>query len=1833
MGYCPNSPIADLQGKETMQDAQATIEQAILIVEEMSPFSSDGTWLEYLTVDASPHIKEWDIARSYLWAEWPEREKHFPKTTKQDVGIDVVAVRRSDGEYVAIQCKSRQLDANGRGDPINKSEIDKFASTSAGDFWAERWIVTNGDNPMSGNTQQALSMHQRPIKAVNIASDLMQQQTTFTHEECPHCEPNPDGEERRQTKSCMQTEAITQSVSILREHELSESGGLAVGQARGKIILPCGTGKTRISLRIVEELTPLGELSIVLCPSIALVAQIRREYLQYAESAIRALAVCSDETAGYDPKKESSRNATADPTVDNSNVSASEVKGKVTTNPGEIADWIKSGQSDGQINVIFGTYQSGHRIAQALQDTGLTAMVLIADEAHRTAGLKRKQTKKAGLSDEESRIRNFTLCHDQDEFPATYRVYQTATPRIYDTSRVDRDKSSEWIVRTMDDETVFGVELYRKSYVEAVNNGWLSDYRIIALGVNDPDAFVQANALASNTKSKGRRALTSTDYLRGLAFALSMGGATQDRENGIVPIKSCIAFMNTVDKSKNMAEDLQTENVKQWVQRWLQDNAGGQKVKNYTMEHLDASSNVTARENAKRRLAEADEERPHSVINVGIFGEGTDSPSLNAVAFLESRKSPIDVIQAVGRAMRTSPGKEMGYIICPILIPPNADPERWLSTSNMDEGWQELGQILTALRSHDQRIEDNLADLLQLYIPKPPEVEVTIVAVASGEEKRIQYREHEGPPGEAQEAVERVLEGTSTLTKEFRPIPETETVSPAEANPAVVINADTGGSFQYSNLESGPTEELGFIGETKPTAVSTHEPTQIVTGKKNDDGSIELRRDTVARTQSKLDGTRGDVDIKKSKAKAKDMINKGTGIRLNPDSEKKTQRRTREERAEHSAMQMLLLSGMEEHGNAIRMNLLAKSGLVDNRVVRDLNILEASIKEAAHHLRTDSLSSALDRHFGLDNLDADKRKSQADGCTIAALLIMNAAMLHQRIANGKWLRGISDLSTIKNDVNVIRSVERQWQEIRSYDFRPILEPALEAIYAMESSGKTAGLERALRHIVAEAERIAETYADMGADHAGPLFNKVMGNQASDGAFFTRPVAASIAARLTLDACGEQDWTDPQVWREHKTVDLACGSGTLLAAMLTDMKRRAREQSASETKIAELQKLAVEETIKGLDINPVSLQMAASQLTAGNQEIRYRQMGLHLMPYGPQADNPEQVSAGTLELLAQRTIVPRTNEMDLPDDTIGSQMVWDRHDDLQLEDAVDAVKDADIIIMNPPFSSRKKMGEKFPQAIKTKLQQRVDAMEAYLTNADEGMTDFTDKNALEPLFTALAEKCTTDVRGVLTMINPTIALCASSAIRKRRILAQRYHIHTVLTSHRPGQVNLSQNTGINESIILARRHNGSKPPTKFINLDRMPTDESEVADLHTALSLCRDGDIADGWGTVSYWPAARMAEGDWTPAVWRAPELAEAAQKFATDANLLRMDQKYTTRSTLQELYALCKRPDQHEPGSFPVLASKSSDGQMTVQSTPDQHWAAKNTDQARRIANGGTYPEVDKILQKAAHLLITHGQNNSTARVTATAAEQKYVGTGWMPVLEASQIEAKALAVFLNSTAGRLQIMRNPGTTMLFPLYNPADVGTVRIPDVKDDRIRQVLADCWEQTKAMEVPQFRDGECNVRRLWDEAVAEALGWDTEHLAHLRCLLHQEPHVRGLGYNQYSDELEDDNTATALDRETFEQLADEWEHDRPRGADIEQMTKHLAYQNIIAMGDPAVPWLLQRLAEKPDHWFVALNAITGARPVPSESRGRIKEMTQAWLNWGRQQGYELGNNNVD
>ena len=948
------------------------IAQALETLEEAKSEPTGGKWLERLTAQMAPYIKEWDISHCWTWAEWPDREKLLPGTTSQDNGIDAVAIDFS-GNYIAIQCKSRKLDENGRGDDIDRPEMTSFISESENELYAQRWLVTNGANRLDDRAERTNSQLSKKIKLINLHADLTAQaQGSIRDEECPHCQPNPDGQWRRQSKTCMQNDAVSTAVSRLRGQIETDLDGIPAGQARGKIILPCGTGKTRISLRIVEELTPPGGLSVVLCPSIALVAQIRREYLLNSENPIRALAVCSDETAGYNPKKEDQRNTFEEVTADSSNVSASEIKGRVTTDPEEIARWISEGREEERVSVIFGTYQSGRRIAEALRTSGTIAEVLVCDEAHRTAGLRR--TKKSTVD----QIRDFTLCHDNRMFPAKYRIYQTATPKIYTQKALREKQKEDWVVRNMDDQSVFGPDLFRRSYRDAVDNEWLSDYRIIAVGISGPEAHGIANALASSTESKGRNPLASSHFLRGLAFTLAMGGATKGTENEEINIQSCIAFMNTVDKSSNMVKALDTELVRDWLGDRVRELDPGKVAAAYKLNHLDASSNVTRREEAKASLAEGTAENPYGIINVGIFGEGTDSPSLSAVAFLEARRSPIDVVQAVGRAMRTSPGKKMGFVICPILIPLDTDAENFLKTSNPQDGWKELGDILLALRAHDERIEDRLAELMTLYLPSEPEVVKTILGIAHEETRRMSYWEHVGRPGAAEQALQEVLDGVKKASDVFARVSE-----PPEPE-AVLAKMGEGVAEYWTARTDRPIE-----------------PSQSLSGKTKDDGETELRMGGVEREKpNEKTGMPGKVDIDRTKTRIKDMAGGKGGTVVTPTRERRP-RRTQAEINEQAAMRLMELDSNEERSRLITMNLLEKSGLRGNRLERDANMIQDSIYEAAHQLRNDNLKDPLDRHFNLDYLDDKARENQADGCTIAALLMMNAAMLHQRISAGR----------------------------------------------------------------------------------------------------------------------------------------------------------------------------------------------------------------------------------------------------------------------------------------------------------------------------------------------------------------------------------------------------------------------------------------------------------------------------------------------------------------------------------------------------------------------------------------------------------------------------------------------------------------------------------------------------------------------------------------------------------------------------------------------------------------------------------------------------------------
>ena len=143
-----------------MQNDKATvfIESAIKKTAEMNPQETDGKWLEVVTVESGPFIKEWDLSKCWHWEDWPERETRFPNTTRLDVGIDAVAVRRGDGKHVAIQCKSRHLDDKGCGASIGSSEISKFAAASSSEIFG----LNAGLSPTETIRSPAAQFSRRP---------------------------------------------------------------------------------------------------------------------------------------------------------------------------------------------------------------------------------------------------------------------------------------------------------------------------------------------------------------------------------------------------------------------------------------------------------------------------------------------------------------------------------------------------------------------------------------------------------------------------------------------------------------------------------------------------------------------------------------------------------------------------------------------------------------------------------------------------------------------------------------------------------------------------------------------------------------------------------------------------------------------------------------------------------------------------------------------------------------------------------------------------------------------------------------------------------------------------------------------------------------------------------------------------------------------------------------------------------------------------------------------------------------------------------------------------------------------------------------------------------------------------------------------------------------------------------------------------------------------------------------------------------------------------------------------------------------------------------------
>jgi superfamily II DNA or RNA helicase len=413
---------------------------------------------------------------------------------------------------------------------------------------------------------------------------------------------------------------------------------------RAQIVMACGTGKTVTMLLAAEALD--AQRVLVLAPTLLLVKQLRDEWVskRRPDREWASLAVCSDIGDG----------------IDASEIAPAEFGAPPTTNPDEIAAFLKK---PGR-RVVFGTYASSDRIAKAQKKAGVPSFDLaVADEAHRIAGV-------VSAKDKSERSQRVML--EEKEIKAVRRLFATATPRITGSKKT-RD-GDEILIESMDDESRFGKVAHSVTFQEAVKLKRLVPYKlVVTIVTNDEVADAVQNRRFIDVNGKPYAADE-------VATAIAIRRAYKD-----LGISKIISYHSRVAGARAFA-DLITQ-------------VPG-RDKSPVTEHVAGTMPVNDRRQVLKRLSVATE--PYLVTNARCLTEGIDVPALDAVAFADPRKSQVDIVQAVGRAMRRPMGKSKkttGYIILPVYLTTKElkDPEAAVESS----AFEPVLQVLRALKAHD----------------------------------------------------------------------------------------------------------------------------------------------------------------------------------------------------------------------------------------------------------------------------------------------------------------------------------------------------------------------------------------------------------------------------------------------------------------------------------------------------------------------------------------------------------------------------------------------------------------------------------------------------------------------------------------------------------------------------------------------------------------------------------------------------------------------------------------------------------------------------------------------------------------------------------------------------------------------------------------------------------------------------------------------------------------------------------------------------------------------------------------------------------------------------
>ncbi|KFH28303.1 restriction endonuclease Eco57I [Helicobacter pylori] len=467
--------------------------------------------------------------------------------------------------------------------------------------------------------------------------------------------------------------------------------------------MACGTGKTYTSLKIMEALEP--KITLFLAPSIALLSQTFREYAQEKSDPFYASIVCSDDKVGKGKKNKNND--------DTDDINFSELPNKPSTRPEDILSVYEKAQKENKRFILFSTYQSALRIKEA-QEVGLGEIdLIVCDEAHRTVG--------AMYSSNERDDKNaFTLCHSDGNIKAKKRLYMTATPKVYSESSKAKAKESDNAIYSMDDEGIFGEEIYTLNFTKAIALDLLTDYKVIILAVRKENLSGVTNSVnqkISRLEAEGTKLdkkLINNEFVckiigthKGLAKKDLIALDDENKEdhdlqnkNDTTPSQRAISFCKSINTSKNIKDSFET------IMECYDEELKKKSFKNLTIsiDHIDGTMNCKVR---LEKLEELNAFKPNTckvLSNARCLSEGVDVPALDSIVFFDGKSAMVDIIQAVGRVMRKAKHKKRGYIILPIALEES-------EIKNLDEAvnntnFKNIWKVIKALRSHDPSLVD-----------------------------------------------------------------------------------------------------------------------------------------------------------------------------------------------------------------------------------------------------------------------------------------------------------------------------------------------------------------------------------------------------------------------------------------------------------------------------------------------------------------------------------------------------------------------------------------------------------------------------------------------------------------------------------------------------------------------------------------------------------------------------------------------------------------------------------------------------------------------------------------------------------------------------------------------------------------------------------------------------------------------------------------------------------------------------------------------------------------------------------------------------------------------